>query len=66
MKYTVSVRKSVEDWEEQTNEWTDEYYSDPFIEAESPEGAEDIAREFIQDCGYSPDEYDFLVDKYEE
>lgn len=66
MKYTVSVRKSVEDWEEQSNEWTDEYYSDPFIEAESPEEAEDIAREFIQDCGHNPDEYDFLVDKYEE
>ena len=65
MKYTVSVRKSVEDWEEQSNEWTDEYSSDPFIEAESPEEAEDIAREFINDCGSDPEQYDYLVEEYE-
>ena len=60
MRYRVSVRKNVED------EWTDEYYNEPFIEAESKEEAEDIAREFIQDCGYDPDEYDFMVAEYEE
>lgn len=60
MRYRVSVRKNVED------EWTDEYYNEPFIEAESKEEAEDIAREFIQDCGYDPDEYDFMVTEYEE
>lgn len=55
MRYKVNIRKSVED------EWTDEYYNEPFIEAESKEEAEDIAKSFIRDCGYNPDEYDYLV-----
>ena len=37
MRYTVNVRRSTED------EWSDEYYSEPYIEAESKEEAEDIA-----------------------
>ena len=61
MRYTVSIRKSVKDWEIPSDEWSDEYYNEPFIEAEDPEDAESIAREFIQDCGDDPDEYDFLV-----
>ena len=58
MRYTVNVRRSTED------EWSDEYYSEPFIEAESKEDAEDIAKAFIQDCGYNPDEYDYQVVEY--
>lgn len=64
-KYTVSIRKSVENWEAPSDEWSDEYYNEPFIEAESPEEAEDIAREFIQDCGSDPEQYDYLVEEYE-
>ena len=41
MRYTVNVRRSTED------EWSDEYYSEPYIEAESKEEAEDIAKAFI-------------------
>lgn len=65
-KYIVSIRKSVEDWEIPSNEWSDEYYNEPYIEADCPEDAEDTARDFIQDCGDDPDKYDFLVTEYEE
>ena len=58
MRYTVNVRRSTED------EWSDEYYSEPYIEAESKEEAEDIAKAFIQDCGYNPDEYDYQAVEY--
>lgn len=63
-KYTVSIRKSAADWETPADEWSDEYYSEPFIAAESPEEAEAIAKEFIQNCGYDPDRYDYLVAEY--
>ena len=54
MRYTVNVRRSTED------EWSDEYY----IEAERKEEAEGIAKAFIQDCGYNPDEYDYQAVEY--
>lgn len=65
-KFVVSVRKSAPDWEVPADEWTDEYYQEPFIEAETPEEAESTARDFIRDCGYSPEKYDFWVEEYEE
>lgn len=65
MKYNVSIRKKVADWEIPSDEWSDEYYNEPFIEAESPEEAESIAREFVQDFSYNPDEFDFLVTECE-
>lgn len=66
MKYIVSIRESVADWEIPSDFWEDDYYSEPYIEADSPEDAEGIARDFIQDCGGNPDNYDFLVTEYEE
>ncbi len=66
-KYTVSVRKKAEDWEIPSDIWSDEYYPEPYIEAVGPREAEIVAREFIaQDCSDNPDEYEFLVKKYEE
>lgn len=65
-KYIVSIRESVADWEIPSDFWEDDYYPEPYIEADSPEDAEDTARDFIQDCGGNPDNYDFLVTEYEE
>ena len=66
-KYIVSIRKRVEDWEIPSDEWSDEYYSEPFIEAESPAEAERIAKDYIsQDCEGNPGDYEFLVTKYED
>lgn len=65
MRYTVSIRKSAADWQTPSDEWSDEYYNEPFIAAGSPEEAEAIAKEFIQNCGYNPDDYDFLVTEHD-
>ena len=64
MKYRVCVRKIVEDAEVNNNEWTDEYYSEPFIKADCVDEALFIAMDFIRDCGYNPEDYDFMVIKY--
>ena len=64
MKYRVCIRKNVEDAEVNNNEWTDEYYSEPFIKAYNAEDALSIAMDYIAKCGYDPDNYDFLVTKY--
>lgn len=66
MKCVVNARKSVDVWEVPSDEWSDEYYSEPYIEADSPEEAEDTARDFIRDCGYNPEQYDYFVQEYEE
>jgi hypothetical protein len=64
MKYIVSIRIAVEDWEDQENKWSDEFYSEPYIEADSKEEAEDIARDFIRDCDGDPERYEYLVLEY--
>ena len=66
MKYEVSIRYSFEDWEIPSGFWDDLNYPEPYIEADCPEDAEDIARDFVQDCGDNPDKYNYLVKEYEE
>lgn len=50
-KYIVSIRKSVEDWETPSDEWSDEHDSEPFLEVECSEDAEWVARRFLLNCG---------------
>lgn len=66
MRYIVSIRKRVEDWEIPSDFWDVLNYPEPYIEADCPEDAELDARDFIVDCGGDPDKYDFLVTEYEE
>lgn len=60
MKFKVFYRANGDD------EWSDEFYSEPYIEAESKEDAISIAKEFVTDCGYDPEEYDWIAEAYEE
>lgn len=66
MKYIVEIRKKVSDWEIPSDIWSDEYYNEPYIEADSPEEAEKAARDYIQDCDDDPDKYEYRVTEYEE
>lgn len=68
MKYIVEIRKKVKDWEIPSDEWSDEYYNDPYIpyiESESKEEVEKIAKDFIAQ-GDNPDEWEFRVTEYED
>ena len=56
MKYEVSIRDKVEDWETPSDFWDDINYPEPYIEADCPEDAELTARDF---------KYEFLVTEYE-
>lgn len=70
MKYIVEIRKKVKDCEIPSDEWSDEYYNYPYIpyiEAESKEEVEKIAKDFIaQDCDGNQDELEFRVTEYED
>ena len=54
-RYIVMYREN-EDWE-------DEFYPEPYIEADSKEEAIDIARMFVAECGYDPDDYDWMAEE---
>lgn len=47
------------------DEWSDEFYSEPYIEAESEAEAIDIAKEFVEECGYDSDSYDWMAKEME-
>ena len=66
MKYEVSYRKKVEDWETPSEFWDRVNYPEPYIEEDCPEDAEETARAFILDRGDDPDKYEYLVTEYEE
>lgn len=50
---------------DENSQWSDEFYADPYIEAESKEDAISIAKEFVTDCGCDPENYDWIAEEYE-
>ncbi len=59
-RYRVYYRKNSD------QEWSDEFYSEPYITAEDKEEALRIAEEFAIDCGYEPSNYDWMVQDAEQ
>ena len=59
-KYKVYYRRN------SNQEWSDEFYFEPYITAEDKEEALGIAKEFAIDCGYEPSDYDWMVQDAEQ
>lgn len=58
-KYRVCYRVNAE------SEWSDEFYTEPYIEAENEDAALELAKEYVIYCGYDADAYDWMVLDYE-
>ena len=58
-KYIVNYRM------DENCEWTDEFYPEPYIEAENEDTALEVAKEYVTYWGYDPDAYDWMVRDYE-
>ena len=58
-KYRVYYRM------DENSEWTDEFYPEPYIEAENEDAALEVAKEYVTYWGYDPDAYDWMVLNYE-
>lgn len=62
-KYSVSIRRAVEDWEVPSDIWDSDFYDEDYIEAETTEEAIEIIRNYIVECGANPDDFDYRVEE---
>lgn len=48
---------------DENTEWSDEFYPEAYIEAEDKDDAIETAKQFVADCGYDPEDYEWMAEE---